>query len=82
MSGGSLTGMGADHELRISRSRATEILRPHQLPAMGHEVTVAGAKDEFGLRTQLVIQNISGAYVLASSSYPKSLWDAKFGVAP
>ena len=78
----SITGFGLDYELQISASRAREIMKPHAIPRMGHETTVKGSRDEFGLRTQLVVQNISGTYVLASSSYPRSLWDEKFGVAP
>ena len=76
----SITGFGSDYELQISANRAREILKPHPLPGIGHETTVKGSKDEFGFRTQLVVQNISGTYVLASSSYPKSLWDEQHGV--
>lgn len=78
--GKSLSGYGQAFELRVSRSRAEKLLAPHPLPRMGYETVIVGNRDEYGFQRELVVQNVSGFYVVASHNVYRANWREVFGI--
>lgn len=81
----SITGFGLDYESQISKARAQAILGPaNPLPRMGYETDVLTVSDAEhpSFKNRLVIQNISGTYMLASPNLKRKDWLRIFGVNP
>lgn len=72
----SLSGYGADFELRLSKAQAEDLLAPHPLPKMGSETLMEAAADSdySCLFHTLWVQNISGNFVLACASAKRDDW--------
>ena len=66
---------GASHQARISRVTARNLCGMYPLPEMGSETGIAMSP---GVR--LYVQNISGAYYIASPSVPVDAWPEVFRV--
>jgi hypothetical protein len=82
----SLTGMGLDYEKRVSEKVARELLTEfigaqRDLPRMGYELDLRIANAEFGTKARLMLQNISGVFVLASCTDRRESWQEVFGIA-
>lgn len=82
MSNRSISGMGIDFEHRISEATAKALCDPYPLPRMGYEtdIKVVPCPDWPLCRDYLVVQNISGIYVLVCVSVRKSSWPERFGI--
>lgn len=76
----SLTGFGQDYEAPVSKAVAKRFAGMYPLPRMGYEIVVAIAGDSFAGWLRLHLQNISGQYVLASTSCKRSEWPEIFKV--
>lgn len=70
----SITGYGVDYERPIGALAAVRILAPFPIPRMGYETDVASNRDEYGFVRRLVVQNISGRFVLASAQAKRDEW--------
>lgn len=67
---------GGDYMMRISKSDAAKLLRPHHLPLMGYETEAARRVGG----DSLFVQNISGHFYLCATGVTIDQWTAAFGV--
>ena len=64
----------------LDRRGAKALVAPYALPNMGHETELVKVRDEYGLTACLYLQNISGTFVMASSTFKSEDWERIFGV--
>jgi hypothetical protein len=76
----SISGYGQDYEHKIGPKTARSFCGMYPLPKMGYETLVAIAPDAYGFKQRLYVQNISGTFVLASSTTKKQDWEEVFKV--
>lgn len=74
---GSVWFYGSDYMVKVSPAEARALCAPYPPPGMGLETVVAVQKG--GIR-ELVVQNISGMFVLASSHTKRADWPEVYGV--
>lgn len=76
----SLSGYGLEYEKKVGAKRATSLaeIAGVALPRMGYQVTLAETVDKYGFRARLYLMNVSGQFVLASSSRPVVDWGRVF----
>lgn len=87
---GSLSGYGEDYEFPLSAAKAKKVLvgmklapdleaAKSLLPRMGWERDVKRVPVDLG-EARLVLQNICGSYVLATTYGPRDCWEHTFGI--
>jgi hypothetical protein len=78
------TGYGPDYEHAISKACAQTLMGTAQLPRLGFEIQIAKHNTDpdplFNDPSYLYVQNISGRYYLACTTYPKECWPRIFSV--
>lgn len=74
--------MGDDHMRRIGAKTARQLCGMYPLPEMGYETLVAFTRDAGfpSFAHRLGVQNISGCYFVACSSYAVDQWPEVFKV--
>lgn len=74
--------MGNDHMRRISTATARQLCGMYPAPDMGYETVVAFTRDIHfpAFAHRLHVQNISGSYFIACSSYMVEQWPDVFKV--
>lgn len=75
----SISGFGADHELRLSRHAATLLAGKQELPRAGYEILLINDGSTV-IRKTLALQNICDTFVLVSCTHERSQWPEAFGV--
>lgn len=69
---------GGGYMCSIGKTTANRLVKV--LPGMGYEIVVSHIKNDMGFFDQLLLQNISGTYYLASSSVLIANWVKVFGI--
>jgi len=78
----SITGFGVEYEARISKAAAQKLIgEGNDLPRMGYErdVKTVPTKDYPSFKHHLMLQNISGIFVVASADTLRKDWKEIFG---
>jgi len=70
---------GDDYMRSISKASAEALCNPHPLPRLGHETVVASTRVQ-GFWVELVVQNISGSFMLACCNERVANWPERFNV--
>jgi hypothetical protein len=71
---------GERYMREISADSARKLCGMYPTPRMGYETIVGIRGDGYGGKYRLCVQNISGAFFLASSSVPVAQWPEVFEV--
>lgn len=69
-----------DYMRQIGKAAARALCGMYPLPAIGCETIVAIVPAAWGFKSRLTVQNVSGAYFVASVDTKVCDWPAVFGV--
>lgn len=71
---------GPDYMRKISDASARALCGMYPLPKIGHETIVAIKPGGWGFKLRLTVQNIGGAFFIASTGAKVCDWPSVFGV--